>query len=505
MTYLQRYFHNTNETDRHAGAIAFYASLDQVATVAPSVSCAILQELRDETSHLKLIASENFSSLAVQQAMGNLLTDKYAEGIPHRRFYAGCDNVDAVEAEAVNELKLLFGCDHAYAQPHSGADANMIAFWGILSHRVESKELERLGKKNINELSDAEYEQVRQLLINQRVMGMSLDSGGHLTHGYRLNLSSKMMQAANYHVDPSTGLLDYDQIAVQVKEFRPAILLAGYSAYPRKIDFARMREIADSVGATFMVDMAHFCGLVAGKAFVGESNPVPYADVLTSTTHKTLRGPRGGIVLCRKEYAEAINKGCPMVMGGPLPHVMAAKAVAFKEAGTYAFQAYAYNVIQNAKTLAEELMKLGVLVATNGTDNHLLLFDVTSFGLTGRQAESALRAAHITVNRNALPGDVNGPWYTSGIRIGTPALTTLGMGEEEMRLVAKLIVEILKNTKPEGESKAKFKTDEKTLEKVIGQVRECLYNFPLYPELDMEGTWSKRRDANDRELSDTRR
>ena len=258
--------------------------------------------------------------------MGNLLTDKYSEGFPYHRFYAGCDNVDFIEAAAVEELKKIFNCDHAYVQPHSGADANMVAFWSILVYRIQNKEIERLGKKTLDELTPEEYEKMRHLLMNQKVMGMSLNSGGHLTHGYRHNISSKMMHAVPYDVDPQTGYLDYKALETQVKKEKPAILIAGYSAYPRLIDFAKMREIADTVGATFMVDMAHFAGLVAGKVMQGNYDPVPFAHIVTSTTHKTLRGPRGGLVLCKNEYKEVIDKGCPLVLGGPLPHVMAAKA-----------------------------------------------------------------------------------------------------------------------------------------------------------------------------------
>ena len=285
--------------------------------------------------------------------MGNLLTDKYAEGFSHHRFYAGCDNVDTVEDIAQNELKKLFNCAHAYVQPHSGADANLVAFWSILVHRIQNKEIEKLGKKSIDELTPAEYEQVRQLMVNQKVLGMSLNSGGHLTHGYRHNISSKMMQAFQYDVERDTELLDYTALAKQAQEIKPTILLAGYSAHPRRLNFAKMREIADSVGAVLMVDMAHFAGLVAGKVFTGDYNPIPFAQMVTSTTHKTLRGPRGGIVMCQPEYAEIVNKGCPLVLGGPLPHVIAAKAIAFKEANTPAFADYAHQIVKNAVALSD--------------------------------------------------------------------------------------------------------------------------------------------------------
>jgi glycine hydroxymethyltransferase len=489
MSYLTRYFEKVAEKQRNAGAISFYAALDSIGAISKELSNCIIQELKDQRSFLKLIASENFSSLAVQQAMGNLLTDKYAEGVPGKRFYAGCGNVDFAETEAIEEAKKIFNADHAYVQPHSGADANMVALWSIIIHKIQDKEVEALHK-SLDELSETEYERVRQLLVNQKLMGMSLYSGGHLTHGYRHNISSKMIRSVSYGVDPTTGLLNYQMIHEQVKKEKPLILIAGYSAYPRLINFAKMKEIADSVKAVLMVDMAHFAGLVAGKVMKGEYDPVPYADIVTSTTHKTLRGPRGGIILCKNEYKETIDKGCPLVLGGPMPHVLLAKAVAFKEANTRAFSLYAHKIVENAKELAESLKKLGVKLITGGTDNHLILVDVySSFGLTGRQGESALREAMLTCNRNAIPLDINGPWYTSGIRIGTPAITTLGMGKEEMRLIASVIHDVLKgskaevNSKGEGPSKAKVVIDNKVLQKARKEIGELLQKFPLYPEL----------------------
>ena len=425
---LPRYLKNTEQENYDSAVVAYLAALDHLETASPEVYHSIVQELRDQSTHLKLIASENFSSLSVQLAMGNLLTDKYAEGFPHHRFYAGCDNVDAVEDLAQNELKSLFGAAHAYVQPHSGADANLVAFWSILVQRVQNKEVEKLGKKSVDELTPEEYERVRQLMLKQKVLGMSLNSGGHLTHGYRHNVSSKMMQAFHYDVDKTTELLDYAAFAKQALEIKPDILLAGYSAHPRRLNFAKMREIADSVGAVLMVDMAHFSGLVAGKVFENEWNPVPYADIVTSTTHKTLRGPRGGFILCTSEYADTLNKGCPLVLGGPLPHVLAAKAVAFKEANTPAFRDYAKKVVTNAKALGDALITKGLRIVTGDTENHMVIVDLTRFGLTGRHAETAMREAGLTLNRNAIPFDPNGPWYTSGIRVGTPAITTLGMG-----------------------------------------------------------------------------
>lgn len=489
MALLEKYFAKTSENKRNKAAIAYLAALDYIETSAPHISNSILKELQDQRSHLKLIASENFSSLAVQLAMGNLLTDKYAEGYPYHRFYAGCENVDAIEEAAVNELKALFGCEGAYVQPHSGADANLVAFWSILVHRVQNPAMEKLGKKTLDELTPDEYEAIRQLMLNQKVMGMSLNSGGHLTHGYRHNVSSKMMKAVLYDVDKKTELLDYKSLAEMAQKEKPNILLAGYSAHPRKLNFAKMREIADSVGAVLMVDMAHFAGLVAGKAFTGDYDPIPHAQIITSTTHKTLRGPRGGFILCTKEYTDIINKGCPLVLGGPLPHVIAAKAIAFKEANTSEFQEYAQNIIDNMQAMAAQFQKRGVRLVTGGTENHLLILDLTQFGLTGRHAETALREALLTVNRNAIPFDQNGPWYTSGVRIEAAALTTLGMNREDMVEIANIIIDILSHTKPvtnakTGQpSKAQSQTEPAILKKSKERVSNLLQRYPLYPEI----------------------
>jgi glycine hydroxymethyltransferase len=489
-TYLKKYFSQVREQDQTAAAIAFMASLDAIGASSPEVTETIVKELRDQRSHLKLIASENFSSLPVQLAMGNLLTDKYSEGYPGHRFYAGCENVDTVETEAASWAKKIFNAEHAYVQPHSGADANLVAFWSILVQRVQTKEVEALGKKSIDELTPTEYEQVRKLLVSQKVMGMGLGSGGHLTHGYRHNVSAKIMQAVSYEVNPGTGLLDYAELQKQVQREKPLILIAGYSAYPRLIDFAKMREIADSVGAILMVDMAHFAGLVAGKVMTGNYNPIPFAHIVTSTTHKTLRGPRGGLVLCKEEFRDTVNKGCPIILGGPLPHVMAAKAIAFKEAATPEFSRYAHQVVANCRALAEELMKQGANLLTGGTDNHLFVMNVAkTFHLTGRQAETLLREACLTANRNAIPSDVNGPWYTSGIRMGTAATTTLGMKESQMREIASIIYELLKqgrggiDEKTGAPSKAKVHAPPPALERARSRVADILKEFPLYPEL----------------------
>lgn len=486
---LENYLNKTPKDKQHSATIAYLASLDHIETSSPDIAASIVHELQDQRSHLKLIASENYSSLAVQLAMGNLLTDKYAEGYPHHRFYAGCDNVDAVEETAQNELKKLFGSDHAYVQPHSGADANLVAFWSILVQKIQNPQIEKLGKKSLDELSPDEYEEVRQLLLNQKIFGMSLNSGGHLTHGYRHNISSKMMRAFHYDVDPTTELLDYKVLAEQTLQIKPMILLAGYSAHPRRLNFATMREIADSVGAVLMVDMAHFAGLIAGKVFTGDYNPVPHAHIITSTTHKTLRGPRGGFVLCTQEFSEIVNKGCPLVLGGPLPHVMAAKAIAFKEANTPEFKSYSQRVVSNAQAMAQHFLAKGVRIVSGGTENHMVIVDLTKFGLTGRHAETALRAAKLTINRNAIPFDKNGPWYTSGIRLGSPATTTLGMGVNEMKEIADIIIDVLSHTQPSlvektGQlSKANSVTEPAVLERAKARVDTLLNQYPLYPEL----------------------
>jgi glycine hydroxymethyltransferase len=464
----------------------FGSALSLIGAVEPRVAGAIAQELADQRASLKLIASENYASLPTLLAMGNWLSDKYAEGTPGHRFYAGCRNVDTVESVADEHARELFGAAHAYAQPHSGIDANLVAYWAILNHRVESPTLARLGAKTVNDLSEADWEDLRFEFAKQRVMGMSLDVGGHLTHGFRPNISGKMFHQRSYGTDETTELIDYAQLRQAAKEFKPLILVAGYSAYPRRINFAKMREIADEVGATLFVDMAHFAGLVAGKVFTGDEDPVPHAQVVATTTHKSLRGPRGGLVLCNDEYKDAVDKGCPMVLGGPLGHVMAAKAVALAEARQPSFREYAQQVARNAKALADGLLKRGVRLVTGGTDNHLVLLDVaTSFGLSGRQAESALLDSGIVTNRNSIPRDPNGAWYTSGIRIGTPALTTRGLGEAEFDAVAALMVEVLKNTSPEGASKAKYTIADGVAARTKAACAELLADFPLYPGLEV--------------------
>jgi len=463
--------------------------LDTIATVEPRVAAATRQELADQRGSLKLIASENYASLSTLMAMGTWMSDKYAEGTIGHRFYAGCRNIDTVEAVAAEHAEALFGADHAYVQPHSGIDANLVAYWAILNYRIESPTLKRLNAATVNDLTEADWEALRHEFNSQKVMGMSLDAGGHLTHGFRHNISGKMFQQHSYGINPATGLVDYDALRATAKEFKPLILVAGYSAYPRRINFRLMREIADEVGATLFVDMAHFAGLVAGGVFTGDDNPVPFAHIIGSTTHKSLRGPRGGFVLATNEYADAVDKGCPMVLGGPLGHVMAAKALAFAEARTDAFKQYAARIASNAKALAEGLNRRGVRLVTGGTDNHLIMMDVSGFGLTGRQAESALLDSGVVTNRNSIPNDPNGAWYTSGVRIGTPALTTRGFTESDFDEVADLIATVLKNTTPastaKGTSKAKYTIADGVADQVHARAQEMLDANPLYPELDL--------------------
>lgn len=469
---------------------AFRHALAVVREVEPRIADAITAELSDQRESLKLIASENYASPAVLLAMGNWLSDKYAEGTVGRRFYAGCRNVDTVESVAAEHARELFGADHAYVQPHSGIDANLVAYWAVLAARVEVPALEKAQARQVNELSEQDWQELRRELGGQRMLGMSLDAGGHLTHGFRPNISGKMFEQRSYGTDPQTGLLDYDEVRRVAQEFRPLILVAGYSAYPRRINFRIMREIADEVGATLLVDMAHFAGLVAGKVFAGDFDPVPHAHIVTTTTHKSLRGPRGGMVLCQADLAAQVDRGCPMVLGGPLSHVMAAKAVAFAEARQPEFAGYAQRIVDNAQALAGGLLRRGANLVTGGTDNHLVLVDVSGYGLTGRQAEAALLDAGIVTNRNSVPRDPNGAWYTSGIRLGTPALTTRGLGVDEMDRVADLIHTVLTETDPDAApdgraSKAKYALDRSVADRVARQATELLADYPLYPAVDL--------------------
>ncbi|WP_461831739.1 serine hydroxymethyltransferase [Aquifex sp.] len=400
---------------------------------------AVIKEYERQFYNLEMIASENFTSLAVMEATGSVLTNKYAEGLPGKRYYGGCEYVDIVENLAIERAKKLFGAEHANVQPHSGSQANMAVYFAVLNP-------------------------------GDTIMGMDLAHGGHLTHGSKVNFSGKLYNVVYYGVNPENELIDYDQLYKLAKEHRPKLIVGGASAYPRTFDWAKMREIADEVGALFMVDMAHYAGLIAGDVY---PNPVPYAQFVTSTTHKTLRGPRSGFILTTKEFAKAIDKSVfPGIQGGPLMHVIAAKAVAFKEARSQEFKEYAKQVVANAKTLAEELKKEGFKIVTGGTDSHIVLVDLRNKNIVGKDAEKALEKAGITVNKNAVPFDPLPPTKTSGIRIGTAALTTRGMKEEEMRKIAKWISRVLHNM-----------DDENLISKIRGEVRELCEAFPLYPEL----------------------
>jgi len=493
---LQEYLSSKKNQELNAGAVAYVANLEKTAQVNPEIAKAIVSELQFQRTRLKLIASENYSSLSTQLVMGNLLTDKYAEGFPFSRFYEGCENVDTIESIAVEKAKELFGAQHAFVQPHSGADANMVAFWGILQAKVAVPEAEKLPIKNPLAMSHEDWEKIRAVLGNQKLLGLDLAAGGHLTHGYRLNVSGRMFDSYSYGVSEKDGLLDYDEIEKKAMEVKPLILLGGYSAYPRKINFKKFREIADKVGAVFMVDMAHFAGLVAGKVFEDEFDPVKWADVVTTTTHKTFRGPRGGLVLCKQEFAEYMDKGCPLVLGGPLAHVMAAKAIALTEALKPEFREYAKKIVANSKSMAQACKDEGMEIVSGGTDNHLFLINaVKSFGLTGRQAAGALFECGITLNKNTIPFDKESATITSGLRVGTAAVTTLGMGESEMKEIAKIFLLILKNTKAgiveKGEhagkpSKISYVIDEKIKAEAQEKVKSLLNKFVLYPELDLE-------------------
>ncbi|MDR0786231.1 MAG: glycine hydroxymethyltransferase [Treponema sp.] len=477
----------------NTGFLAYLCNLWETAKVAPEIAASIVKELENQRKRIKLIASENYCSLPVQLAMGNLLTDKYAEGTPNHRFYAGNENVDAIESLAAAEARKLFGAEYANVQPHCGADANILAFWAILSTRVEVPALAKLEETNLYKLTDAQWRELRGVLGNQKLLALDYYSGGHLTHGYRYNMSGRMFDAYSYSASKETGLLDYGDIEKQALQIRPLILLAGYSAYPRKINFRRMREIADKVDAVLMVDMAHFAGLVAGKVFTEDYDPIPHAHIITTTTHKTLRGPRAGLVLSTAEFSEALNKGCPLTMGGPLPHVIAAKAAALREAGRPEFREYAANIVRNAQSLASACVKNGLDVLTGGTDNHLFLVNVRNLGITGRQAESVLHECRITLNRNSIPFDPNGPWYTSGLRIGTAAVTTLGMDAAEMDEIGAVIALVLNNTSqtpdakdPAKKSRVKYTVTPSAKNEALERVHLLLSRFPVYPELDLE-------------------
>ncbi|MDQ1560393.1 MAG: glycine hydroxymethyltransferase [Pyrinomonadaceae bacterium] len=410
-----------------------------LAEVDPEISRAINHEVARQAEGLELIASENFVSEAVLEAMGSVFTNKYAEGYPKKRYYGGCEFADVVEQLAIDRAKEIFGAEHANVQPHSGAQANMSVYLAAINY-------------------------------GDQILGMNLSHGGHLTHGHPMNFSGISYKVADYGVSPDTEQIDYDDLARRAEEHRPRMIVCGASAYPRTIDFARIGEIARSVGARVMADIAHIAGLVAAGL---HPSPVPHADYVTTTTHKTLRGPRGGLILCREEHAAEVNKKLfPGVQGGPLVHIIAAKAVAFGEALRDDFKEYQRQVVKNAAALAAGLTGHGFRLVSGGTDNHLVLVDVFmgGKGITGKVAEKALEAANITVNKNTIPFDTNKPFVTSGVRLGTPALTTRGMGEAEMQTVATLIAEILHA--PESED---------VRAKVRREVAELTAKFPLYP------------------------
>ena len=387
-------------------------SLDEVKKVDAQIADAIVKEQERQNSHIELIASENWVSKAVMAAMGSPLTNKYAEGYPGKRYYGGCDCVDVVENLAIERAKELFGCDYANVQPHSGAQANMAVQFAVLQP-------------------------------GDTIMGMNLDHGGHLTHGSPVNMSGKYFNVVPYGVDDN-GFLDYDKMRALALECKPKMIIAGASAYARTIDFKKFREVADEVGAVLMVDMAHIAGLVAAGL---HPSPIPYADVVTTTTHKTLRGPRGGLILANKEAAEKYNFNkaiFPGIQGGPLMHVIAAKAVCFQEALGDEFKAYQQQIIKNAQALCNGLTNRGIKIVSGGTDNHLMLVDLTTYDLTGKAVEKLLDEAHITCNKNTIPNDPKSPFVTSGIRLGTPAVTSRGMKEDDMDKIAEAIAMVIK-------------------------------------------------------------
>ncbi len=411
---------------------------EELAAVDDVIAGAIGNEVKRQADGLELIASENFVSNAVLQAMGTVFTNKYAEGYPGKRYYGGCEFADVVERAAIDRAKQIFGAEHANVQPHSGAQANMSVLLTALEH-------------------------------GDTILGMNLSHGGHLTHGHPLNFSGLNYKVADYGVDKETEQIDYDELQVLAEEHRPKLLICGASAYPRTIDFARIGEIARSVDAKVMADIAHIAGLVATGL---HPSPVPHCDFVTTTTHKTLRGPRGGLIMCREEYAKDVDRSVfPGVQGGPLMHVIAAKAVSFKEALQPSFKIYQQQILANAQALAASLIEAGLRIVSGGTDNHLLLVDVyqNGKGITGKEAETALDAVHITVNKNTIPFDTQKPFVASGIRLGTPALTTRGMKEAEMGLIGKMIAELI--AAPASES---------VRESVRRRVADLTANFPMY-------------------------
>lgn len=415
-------------------------SYDTIRMSDPELYGAMKSELERQRDHIELIASENFTSRAVMEAMGSHLTNKYAEGYPGARYYGGCEYVDIVEQLAIDRAKKLFGAEHANVQPHSGSQANVAVYLALLKP-------------------------------GDTILGMDLSHGGHLTHGSKASISGKYFNACFYGVDPETEMIDYEKAMQIAGECKPKLIIAGASAYSRIIDFKKMREIADEVGAYLMVDMAHIGGLVAAGV---HPSPVPYADVVTSTTHKTLRGPRGAIILCKDELKKKINSAVfPGTQGGPLMHIIAGKAVCFKEAMSEEFKAYQRQVVKNAAVLADTLSEGGIRLVSGGTDNHLMLADTMSLGRTGNEVQELLDAAHITANKNSIPFDTQSVKLTSGMRFGTPAVTTRGMGEDEMRDIGKMIVRIINDDGDEA------------IDDVKQQVLSLCERFPLYPEIEM--------------------
>lgn len=413
--------------------------MEEIRKQDPAIANAITEELQRQRHKIELIASENFVSPAVMEAMGTVLTNKYAEGYPGKRWYGGCEHVDTVETIAIDRAKKLFGAEHVNVQPHSGAQANTAVYFAFLKP-------------------------------GDTVLGMDLSHGGHLTHGHPGNISGQYYNFVPYGVDEKTHLIQYDNVLALAREHQPKMIIAGASAYPRSIDFAKLREIADEVGALLMVDMAHIAGLVATG---DHPNPVPYADFVTTTTHKTLRGPRGGLILCKEKYAKEIDRSVfPGIQGGPLMHIIAAKAVAFGEALEDSFKDYSRQVVQNAQALAEGLIQEGFELVSGGTDNHLMLIDLRSVNLSGKEASYLLDEIGITVNKNTIPFDPASPFVTSGIRVGTPAMTTRGFQIEEMKEVAKIISLVLKN--PQNES---------LHEEARARVAKLCELYPLYPSL----------------------
>lgn len=409
-------------------------NFDLIAKEDPQIADLMKLELKRQQQHLELIASENMVSDAVMEAMGSHGTNKYAEGYPGKRYYGGCQYVDGIETLAIERLKELFGADHANVQPHSGASANAAVYLAVLQP-------------------------------GDKILGLDLSHGGHLTHGAKVNSSGKLYESHFYGLDPETELIDYDLMREKALEIKPKLIVSGASAYPRIIDFKKIREICDEVGAVMLVDMAHIAGLVAAGL---HPNPVEYADIVTSTTHKTLRGPRGGIILCKEEYAKKIDSAVfPGMQGGPLMHIIAAKAICFKEALAPEFKEYQKQVIANAKAMAERFIENGFNIISGGTDNHLMLVDVTNFGVNGKEVQNLLDSANITLNKNTIPNEKLSPMLTSGVRIGTPSITTRGMKEEQCVYIADLVTELIKG----GEDK---------VETVRDKVISLCEQFPLY-------------------------